>query len=33
MLGSNPVYGLTDKQLAEWDRWLTERRPAKRVFL
>ncbi len=32
-VASNDVFGLTNRQLAEWDQWLTERRPNKRIHL
>lgn len=27
------IFGLTPKQLAEWDCWLTDRRPRARIYL
>ena len=32
-IATNEIYGLTAKQLAEWDQWLIDRRPRTRIHL
>lgn len=32
-ISSNTVFGLTQRQLAEWDQWLLDRRPRVRIYL
>lgn len=32
-LGTSRVFGLTTRQLAEWDQWLADRRPRTRIHL
>jgi hypothetical protein len=32
-VGGRAVFGLTPEQLAEWDQWLTDRRPRAQIYL